>query len=300
MNNSVPAHIITDSSVTVILDGKPFTMANDNPNYNSVVEALADGRYDCLENLFDTAKAVESFAEGNFEITDSEVRYKGEVVHNYVVDRILDFMSRGLPYKPLLNFLDKLMANPSRRAVQELYKFLEHKNMPLTADGNFQAYKSVKSDWTDHHTGKFMNTIGSVLEMPRNTVCDDANIGCSYGFHAGSIEYSRGFGGAGSRLLIVEVNPADVVSVPLDSNCQKLRTTKYKVVAEFERVLDEPLVGDYDEDDYDAENDTEYEGYEAGYAAAKNLHGGVSEATRQKLRRAALRKKRGDNGRFVK
>ena len=266
-----PPHIITDSSVTVIINGNPLTMNSDNANYNNVIEALADGRYECLEDMFDTGKAIAAFAEGNFDITDSEIRYKGELVHNHVVDRILTFMKNGLPYKPLLNFLDKLMSNPSRRAVNELYTFLEHKNMPLTADGNFQAYKSVSADFLDHHTGKFSNKVGSVLEMVRNTVCDDANVGCSYGFHAGSLEYAKSFGGVGSRLLIVEINPADVVSVPLDSNCQKLRTAKYKVVSEFARPLDEPLVCgdcDCDESDYDESDDEFDSGYEAGYRAA--------------------------------
>lgn len=292
-NTNTPAFIITDSSVTVIINGNPLTMNSDNINYNNVIEALADGRYDCLEDMFDTGKAIATFAEGNFEITDSEIRYKGELVHNHVVDRIFTFMQKGLPYKPLLNFLDKLMSNPSRRAVNELYKFLEHKNMPLTADGNFQAYKSVKVDYFDHHTGKFSNKVGSVLEMARNNVCDDANIGCSHGFHCGSLSYAKSFGVGGSRLLIVEINPADVVSVPTDSECQKLRTAKYKVVSEFVRPLDEPLVcGDCDCDegkcefDYDESGDDFDSGYDEGYRAA--------------LREKALKQPRNKDGSFAK
>ena len=41
--------------------------------------------------------------------------------------------------------------------------------------------------------------------------------------------------------MVVEINPADVVSVPNDCDCQKLRTCKYKVAALFERKLEEPL-----------------------------------------------------------
>ena len=175
-------------------------------------------------------------------------------------------MSKGLPYKPLVRFLDKLMLNPSRRAVNELYTFLEHKNMPLTADGNFIAYKGVKHDFTDHYSGKFDNSVGQTLEMARNKVCDDAEIGCSYGFHAGSYEYAKGYSSGGGHLMLVEIDPQDVVSVPHDCNCQKLRTAKYKVVALHETVekpLDEEIYGDYDEEsDYDL-------GYEAGWNAAK-------------------------------
>ena len=66
----------------------------------------------------------------------------------------------------------------------------------------------------------------------------------------------------GGNLMLVEINPADVVSVPHDCNCQKLRTTKYKVVAHHETIekpLEEALVDDYyDYDDYDEEDDLNY------------------------------------------
>ena len=296
---SIP-YIITDNSLTVILNGKALTMQNTNASFDAAKKALVEERYEDLEDLFDTAKAVVSFAEGNVVVQEGQVFYKDAPVANHVVDRIFAFMKEGLPHKPLLRFLDKLMANPSRRATNELYTFLEHKNMPLTPDGNFLAYKSVKPDWTDHHTGKFVNTVGTTLEMVRNGVCDDANVGCSSGFHAGSLEYAKSFGGSGSRLLVVEINPADVVSVPTDCSCQKLRTTKYKVVAEFERPLDEPLndsYGDYDEGSEYDEDESDTGEFSDGYKvdSRKPI---VSEATRQKLRDNALRQKR-VNGKFI-
>ncbi len=272
----IQAHILTDHSLTAVIDGKTYTMQTDHPSFALAKTALAEDRGDDLVALFDVGKSIEAYADsdGVIAVRHGQVFFNGEPVHGHVVDRILAFMREGLPFQPLLNFLGKLMANPSRRAVTELYSFLEHKSLPITSKGTFLAYKSVRADFLDHHSAKFSNTVGSVLEMPRNAVCDDANVGCSYGFHCGTIEYCRSFGGAGSRLLIVEVDPADVVSVPLDADCQKLRTTKYVVVGEFERVLDEQLNDDYYEDE-DAGDGTEYDeegeydsGYEAGYKAA--------------------------------
>ena len=233
-----------------------------------------------MPDLFDVPKAVEKFADGNISVSDGEVRYKGEAIHNHVVGRVLDFMRQGLPYKPLVRFLDKLMENPSRRAVNELYAFLEHKAMPLTPDGNFLAYKGVREDYTDWHSGKFRNQVGDEHEMIRNNVCDDANIGCSYGFHAGSLEYAKGYGNGG-HLMVVEIDPRDVVSVPLDCDQQKLRTAKYKVVSHFEKKLEEPMCDDYGDYDDEVYND----GYEAsianvayakGYEAAKKDFSGLS------------------------
>jgi len=298
-------YILTDNSLTVVVNGKAHTMDSTNPAFTQAVEALKSEDTDKLEQMFDTSKAVENYIDGSIAVQDGVVRYQGHEVHNHVVERILDFMRGGLPYKPLVKFLEKLMANPSRRAVNELYTFLEHKAMPLTPDGNFLAYKGVKSDFTDWHSGQFSNDVGAVNEMPRNFVCDDADIGCSDGFHAGSLDYAESFG-RGGNLMVVEINPADVVSVPTDCDCQKLRTCKYKVVSLFKRKLEEPLCdeyGDYDShediygesDNYEEVDDDKYnEGYDAGFNDAKKSLGMSVPKTAKKL------PKRDEFGRFSK
>ncbi len=69
-----PPHIITDSSVTVIINGNPLTMNSDNANYNNVIEALADGRYECLEDIdfalveLEKLNLVEKFTENGKEM----------------------------------------------------------------------------------------------------------------------------------------------------------------------------------------------------------------------------------------
>jgi hypothetical protein len=129
-------------------------------------------------------------------------------------------------------------ANPSKRSTEELYKFLEHKAMPITPDGCFLAYKGVNDNYTDVHSGRFSNRPGVTNSMPRQKVDDDFRNGCSYGFHVGSLEYATSWG---SRTVIVKVDPADVVSVPSDCNCQKLRTSKYTVVCDYKGKLGENL-----------------------------------------------------------
>ena len=259
------AHILTDHSLTVILEGKAHTIQVDHPNWDRAVQALKNDDPVELAGLLDLAKAVEDYADGNVEVKDGAILHRGEVVHNVVVDKVLGFMREGLPFKPLVRFLDKLMDNPSRRAVNELYAFLEHKSMPLTPEGNFIAYKGVDQNFMDLYSRKFSNKVGEVLEMKRNGVCDDANIGCSYGFHAGSYEYAKGYASGGGNLMLVEIDPRDVVSVPLDCECQKLRTAKYQVVAHYENIEDAPrkegIYGEYSED-WDEES------WQAGYQAA--------------------------------
>ena len=274
-------YILTEQSLTVVIEGKAHTMQSNHPSFERAKEALKDEAWGRLENLFDVSKAVEDYLDqdAEIEVKDGAVHFQGEVVHGMVVDKVLDFMRKNLPYQPLVKFLSKLMDNPSSRAVDELYTFLEHRNMPITPEGNFLAYKGVTNDFKDCYSNSFDNRVGSVLEMRRNGVCDDADVGCSNGFHAGSYDYAKGYASNGGNLMIVEIDPADVVSVPKDCSCQKLRTSRYKVVGHYETIeappLDEGLNDDfydYDEDSV-AEVDDYNEGWYAGYQQAKKDRG---------------------------
>ncbi len=262
-------YILTDDSLTVVLNGESFTMNKSNPAFRNALEALQSDDAKRLETMFDTPKAVTEYVDGSIEVTSAgEVKYKGSEVHNHVVGRILSFMSEGLPYKPLVKFLEKLMENPSRRSTEELYRFLEHRQMPLTPDGNFLAYKGIREDYTDWYSGKFSNKVGETLEMPRNGVCDDASYGCSSGFHAGSLEYAEGYGNGG-HLMVVQINPEDVVSVPNDCDCQKLRTCKYKVVDKYSTKMPDTLCDEYyNEDEDDDAGVYDQESFNAGYDKA--------------------------------
>ena len=74
-----------------------------------------------------------------------------------------------------------------------------------------------------------------IVRISPNLVKADANpdSDCSKGLHVGNKSFlSRGyFGSAG---IVVLVNPKDVVSVPSDYDCQKLRCCAYTVVSEVE------------------------------------------------------------------
>jgi hypothetical protein len=256
-----PAFILTENSLTVSLEGKTYTINSGHPSWRQAIESLKRKDYQALKDLISVKKAFSAFTGDKVKVIDNQVFFNGEPIHNYLSDKILSFMEKGLPHESLIKFLERLMANPSRRAVNELYAFLSHKNLPITDAGTFLAYKSVRSDYTDHHTGEFNNSIGNTLQMIRNNVCDDHNQGCSVGFHAGSLGYASSFGGAESILVIVEIDPADVVSVPLDYNCQKLRTCKYTVVAKYDGPLPEHYTKDA-QSAYDPQDDSDDEEYD--------------------------------------
>ena len=243
----------TDGFLTVVVDGKQHTILASNPLFASAVSAFQIKDLDALMLALDPSrKFLNLYAKyEQIEVKDGSVFVDGETISSVVADRIINFLADGIDCLPIFKFITRLQLNPSKRAVDELYTFLEHKNLPYTESGTFLAYKAVRNDFTDKHTGKFFNGVGEVLSMPRNKVDDDKNVGCSYGFHAGTLKYASEFACGSDKMVLVEIDPADVVSIPTDCEFQKLRTCRYKVVAEYERPLDEHVY----ESRFSTEND---------------------------------------------
>ena len=253
--------------ITVVLDGERHSINAGNTLFSKALEAYKADDWDAFVACVNPEirlKSLYASYEG-IEVKDGNLYVFGDPVHSTLTTRVLSFLEHGLDCVHLFKFILKLNLNPSKRAVDELYTFLEHRALPITDNGNFLAYKAVRADYTDKHSGKFLNTVDSVLEMPRNKVDDDKNVGCSYGFHAGTVEYAKDFLGGQGHLMIVEINPADVVSIPTDCQFQKLRTCKYKVVGEYEIDLTDPMYAsrfqtedDEDVDLWGDEDDDEY------------------------------------------
>jgi hypothetical protein len=264
---SVP-FMFVDGNLTVVLNNKSFQVLPDHLNYKMILEALPTATSDELIEMIDIEKAVATFSDGLVEIKNGQVTYEGEVVHGSISKRILEFMSKGLPFQPLVNFLNNLMGNPSMQSQKELYDFLEHEHLPITEDGYFLAYKAVRSDYKDKYRGVFDNRVGQICEMTRSKVDDDRGRGCSNGLHAGALNYVAGYGSleSGDKIVIVKINPADVVSVPSDCNYEKLRTCRYEVVGEYQGELLKPLYSSvFSEDDYEDEDEDYDNDYDWGW-----------------------------------
>ena len=255
--------IKTESGFQTIVENKAYAVAHDHPEYQTLLDSVFAGDVDTFLSKVSLEKAIQTAYSGTqVTVAGGQVFYGGVPIDNGVARRIIGFLEEGLPVEPMVKFLQNLMDNPSKRAVDELYSFLEHRAMPITDDGHFLAYKAVRSTYKDKHSNTFDNSVGQVLEMPRNMVDEDRTNHCSQGFHVGSLEYAgpKGwFTDQDDRIMIVKVNPRDAVSVPSDHGCQKLRVCRYEVIGEYERELPDtfvdtshtPDVWDEDEDDYD-------------------------------------------------
>jgi len=249
-----------DGFLTIVADGVQHTVLASNPMFASAVSAFQSKDWDALMLAIDPSlKFKNLYAKyEQIEVKDGSVFVGGDVVRSIVADRIINFLADGIDCLPIFKFITRLQLNPSKRAVDELYTFLEHKYLPVTETGTFLAYKAVRQDFTDKHTGRFDNSVGNVLEMPRNKVDDDKEVGCSYGFHAGTLAYATSFACGNDRLVLVEIDPADVVSIPTDCEFQKLRTCRYKVVSEYERPLTEQVYESRFSTEHDDDVDEEW------------------------------------------
>jgi hypothetical protein len=182
--------------------------------------------------LVDKAYKLEVFSQGKITVDPAGecIVYDGNLISNKLTDRIMTLLKeRGQDGVQLLvNFLEKLMENPSYRAVNSLYDFLLHNDIEIIENGNFYAWKRVRANMTDVHSGEFDNSVGSTVEMPRNLVNEDPEQTCSAGLHVAARHYLRSF--SGPVVVKCEVDPRDVVAIPRDYNNSKMRVCRYKVV----------------------------------------------------------------------
>jgi hypothetical protein len=287
------------SALTVFVDGQVKAVGPDHPNWNELVSLVADPNADenRVARLLDPAVSVSAFFErlsDRVTVSGGQLYLDGEVVDNGLAQHILDQVNENNDSaQALVNFMEKVVVNPNEHSREQLYDWLSRHNFAINAEGNFLAYKGVRSRSVDDsddegkspgypyesisqgtamvdgkvYSGAIPNGVGAVVEMPRGEVQHDPSVGCHTGLHAGTWDYAHSF--SQGAVLLVEINPRDVVSVPTDCNWQKIRTCRYKVVEVVENKLDSSyynrgydtvgddveLDEDYSDDYYDDEND---------------------------------------------
>jgi hypothetical protein len=277
--NKVP-YTLSENSLTIFWEGKPYTLRSDHANFKLARQAILDARYDDLGDLIDIAKSVENFIDGDIEVKDEVVFYKGHRLHGVVVDKLLEMLRAGMKDSaPLVNFITRLQANPSANSVNELYSFLSYKSLPNTPEGKVLGYKGVQDNFYSNtgnsdtivvqgktnESHQIFNGVGETVEVSRRCVDDNKDNHCSFGLHIGSYDYADGWANSSGRLLVVEFDPEDAVSVPTDCNFQKLRVCKYTVVEDITDTRQEinkpvyeankPIYGSDDDDDYADDED---------------------------------------------
>lgn len=233
-----------DGTISVLVNFQPFSFNSSHPKYKDLLNCVEIGDEINFHKMFNVSEAITQAFQtktGNnrIEVKNGQVYYNNNVVNNLICEKILEATANKKNCSSLINFLENLMQNPSSNSVNELYKFLTHKGLPITQDGCFIAWKSVRADYNDKYSNKISNKVGEIVSIARNSVDDNFQNHCSHGLHVGALSYAGPGGwynGEGDKVVAVKVNPADAVSVPNDHSFTKLRVCKYEVVGEFKAI----------------------------------------------------------------
>jgi hypothetical protein len=254
-------YLIQGKNIIVVIDGTSHTIKEDHLNYHKIKSAIKDNEWELLPGLVDVKTDLVKYSNGDLVIDKNTLYWKGRKLAGVMAERIIDLYKDGFSIDPFVSFIDNLNQNPSATAVNELYLFLEGCKMPITEDGCFIAYKRVNDNFNDCYTNTVLNKPAKLLtsserdsivagkytgvgkeenvtvsivdgvttvEMPRNKVDDIRTNYCSDGLHFCSLGYLNHF--RGEKIVLLKINPADVVSIPADYNNTKGRCSKYQVV----------------------------------------------------------------------
>jgi len=256
---------ITNATAIILIlnDNVNVRVDKTDKNYAKVLKTFelpAEEQDDAVRAILNPVilgKNAVSKTEG-FEVIDDHIFYKGEQLPAALEKKVLSIMAEGLPLTHFEKLWENILENPACHVVNEsgFYDFLEYKELPITEDGCFLAYRGVKEDYYSvsgslstkvlqgkvNEQGQIYNGIGEVIEVRRSGVSDNRNVHCHEGsLHIGSLDYATNWA---RKLVIVKVNPKDVVSVPNDCGCQKCRVSKYEVVADFVGEIKAPVTND--------------------------------------------------------
>lgn len=260
MTNPIP-YLIQGNNIILVVDNKPHTINDTHLSYSRIKDAIRNKDWGVISDLVYASKALKGYTQNRFEVVDGEFYRDGVAIHNAIATRIVSMYQEGFDVNPLINFMNNLDDNPSARAVNELYGFIEKSNLPITEDGCFLAYKAVRDSYFDVYSGTVLNKPANLLtaaelkslptvtkdenevtvdvvngetvvSMKRNKVNDNKDQTCSYGLHFCSLDYLQYF--KGDRIVILKINPKDVVSIPSDYRDTKGRCCAYTVVGEVD------------------------------------------------------------------
>lgn len=248
-------YIVQENGITVFINKQPHHVSAKSPKYDQLKAALKNKEWDKVESLVSYGTAITKFSHGKMKLERGVVTYDGKELPATLSKRIVKMIEEDMDLDPLINFIEKLAKNPSFNSVQQTYGFLETNMLPITQDGYILAYKVVTFAENDDENGKFKrgdlvdrysrsvrNNIGDIVEMPRNEVDDDPNNLCSFGLHGGSEGYYSSLRhGPRNVMLVIKIDPADMVAVPKYHHQGKFRCCRYEVISYFGNDGDKKL-----------------------------------------------------------
>lgn len=244
--------LIDDQSIIVAEGAAQVLIGAADPTYGPVRRYLLEEHgedFTTVQALLEqfragvkaaTAEAV-SVVDGDDSGSEPYRIIHGDPVEEVVLAAAIRLTNSNTDLAPLGAFLRRLERNPSQASRSQLFGWLKAGGFTVTTDGYIVGYKSVRVDGRSAHAGREPVTVayqdgtvetvnghvpypvGATVSMDRDLVDDDRDSACSVGLHVGTYGYAETFS---DDMLVVLVDPADVVSVPTDAHWQKMRVCR--------------------------------------------------------------------------
>lgn len=96
-------HIKTDDSITVVVNGRPYTVSRGNERYDIIAAAINENDAQAIDDIINyKEKLIAKF--GDVSVFGGHVMYRDEPITNYLVQKIM----AGGNIESLGHFLDKV------------------------------------------------------------------------------------------------------------------------------------------------------------------------------------------------
>lgn len=249
--------LIDDQSIIVFEGAASVLIGAADPTYGPVRRYLLDEHgedFTAVQALLEqfrtgvkaTAAQAVSVVDGDEGGCEPYRIAHGDPVEEVVLAAAIRLTNSNADLAPLGAFLRRLERNPSQASRSQLFGWLKAGGFTLTTDGYIVGYKAVRADGRSAHAGREPVTVahqdgtvetvsghvpypvGATVSMERDLVDDDRDSACSVGLHVGTYRYAETFS---DDMLVVLVDPADVVSVPSDAHSEKMRVCRLVVAA---------------------------------------------------------------------
>lgn len=199
---------------------KQALFPDDFEDDGQIIVRVVEGKE--IKGIFFPLKIEVSVKDGDDEVIVPDVQNLAPQLN-----RAIDTNSSSVR-----NFLNRItpVIKDRLHSAEDLMKFIEKSDLPLTDAGEIIAYKRVNKkgdDYVDCHTGKVVQNIGSRVYTDAEKVDPDRTRACSNGLHVGSLQFMKSY--RGGHTLVCLVKPEDFIAVP-EYDTTKCRVCEYRVI----------------------------------------------------------------------
>ena len=240
------AILFRENKLVVVYGSEQYIVNKNNKKYHEIIKILKENKdvtseekYELIKNYLTSQSEIKILEEYGFNYENNDLYFQGEQIPLFTKIILENLAKDGgieIAGQSISNFFKKVITNPDQHVKEQLYRFLDAGDLPLLSNGNFIAYKIVNKDLKSIHPTPegihLDHSIGAIVEMDRKKCDNDPNNTCSTGLHFCSKSYLPCYGSGaakGDKIIMVEVNPKDVTSIPNDYNNAKGRCCKYIV-----------------------------------------------------------------------